>query len=177
MNQENLQNRRNALRTLLLESTIPISATTLAKQFHVSRQVIVGDIALLRASGESIFATPKGYLYNDTAQTASPFAFIGMIACKHFDDDLCTELYTIVDFGGCVIDVTIEHSVYGQISGALDIHSRLDVDDFIEKLKVSHGRPLSDLTSGIHLHRIGCKDAHTFDLIQQALKEKGIILE
>ena len=39
--------------------------TTLAKEFDVSRQVIVQDVALLRANGKNIFSTNRGYLIQE----------------------------------------------------------------------------------------------------------------
>lgn len=168
------ERRDNILKTIQ-KSEGPVSASALASQLQVSRQVIVGDIALLRASGYQISATPTGYIVEENHAYAS-FGYVGIIACKHGGDQLREELYTIVDFGGTVLDVTIEHSTYGQISGALDIRSRHDTDIFMEKLKESQSRPLSELTDGIHLHRIGCKDKTTFDLILDSLVQKGIAL-
>ena len=54
--------RRAEILSTLAKSQRPISATTLAAEYHVSRQSIVGDIALLRASGADIIATSRGYL-------------------------------------------------------------------------------------------------------------------
>ncbi|MBK5246044.1 MAG: transcription repressor NadR [Peptostreptococcaceae bacterium] len=167
--------RRNQIIDAIKDSTSPVSASILAAQLNVSRQIIVGDIALLRASGHNISATPKGYVFeNDENQPA--FGYTGIIACKHDEKKLIEELYAIVDLGGTIIDVTIEHSTYGQISGRLDISSRRDVDEFINKLKLSQSKPLSDLTDGIHLHRIGCRDECTFDLIVKDLVEREIAL-
>ncbi|MEG1930343.1 MAG: transcription repressor NadR [Anaerovorax sp.] len=176
MSQITSAERREKIVEILLNSEKPMSASTLAKKFQVSRQIIVGDVALLRASGSNVFATPKGYICQSDQSSHSPFGFMGMVPCKHTEAQLVSELYTIVDFGGCVIDVTIEHAIYGQLSGSLDIHSRRDVDEFVNKVVTGQGRPLSDLTGGIHLHRIGCKDKETFDLISQELKRLGILL-
>ena len=52
--------RRSAIYAQLTQASAPVSATTFAQRFSVSRQVIVGDIALLRAEGHSITATPRG---------------------------------------------------------------------------------------------------------------------
>lgn len=177
MSQDSSFSRREKVLKFLSSCSEPVSASSLAKKFQVSRQVIVGDIALLRASGSDIFATPKGYLCNENKEVASPFGFIGMVACKHYEDNLAEELYTVVDYGGTVIDVIIEHSVYGEISGPLDINCRLDADDFMKNLKENKSKPLSNLTDGIHLHNIGCKNKETFQLICEALKSKGIALE
>lgn len=168
--------RREKILEVLSNSKGPMSASALAGEFQVSRQIIVGDIALLRASGVNVFATPKGYICKSGNVTDFPFPFVAMVACKHSKEQLVSELYTIVDFGGCVIDVTIEHAIYGQLSGSLDIHSRHDVNEFVNKVVTGQGRPLSDLTGGIHLHRIGCKDQKTFDLISQELKKLNILL-
>lgn len=86
------------------------------------------------------------------------------------------ELYTVVDFGATVLDVTVEHSIYGQLSGKLELSSRYDVDLFIDKIKRTNTRPLSDLTKGIHIHKIGAIDKKVFDMAVKALKEKGIAL-
>src|SRR5665648_339888 len=121
--------RRNQIIETIKNSASPVSASMLAAQLNVSRQIIVGDIALLRASGHNISATPKGYVF-ENEENLSVFGYTGIIACRHDEKKLVEELYAIVDFGGTVIDVTIEHSTYGQISGRLDITSRHDVDEF-----------------------------------------------
>ena len=51
--------RREAILSRLEQACDPVSATALAGALSVSRQVIVGDIALLRASGAPIAATPE----------------------------------------------------------------------------------------------------------------------
>jgi transcriptional regulator of NAD metabolism len=167
--------RRNQIIEIMKNLDSPVSASALAKQFNVSRQVIVGDIALLRASGINILATPTGYAFENEKEIYA-YGYIGTIACRHDDERLIEELYAIVDFGGTIIDVTIEHTAYGQISGQLDISSRLDADLFINKIKISNVKPLSDLTDGIHLHRIGCRDKSVFDLILSNLIDRGIAL-
>ena len=86
------------------------------------------------------------------------------------------ELYTIVDFGGIVIDVTIEHSIYGEISGLLNLSSRYEVDMFVKSVSGESDKPLSTISGGIHLHKIGCKSEEIFNLIKEKLKEQGILL-
>ncbi len=162
---------------MLQRADQPLSATYIANTFHVSRQIVVGDVALLRASGHQIDSTPRGYLLNSESEENAPFPYVGMVACNHSSDQVAEELYTIVDFGGCAMDVTIEHPIYGQLSGKLDVHSRYDTDMFVEKVKTHSTKPLSVLTSGIHLHRVGCRDEETFLRIKQALREKGFLLE
>lgn len=168
------EERRKNIEKTLRSNTEPVSATALAKIFSVSRQVIVGDIALMRAAGIKISATPRGYVINSEADKIDNDY---TIACIHDDKNMAEELYAVVDNGGTVVDVTVEHPVYGQIVGELRISSRYDVDLFMEKIKNNQAQPLSNLTGGIHLHTIRCRDEETFNRIKRALKKQRIILE
>lgn len=159
---------------MLAESGSPVSASSIAEKFSVSRQIIVGDIALLRAGGHQIVATPRGYIL-EVEDSGSPY--VGILPCRHTPDQLRDELYTIVDFGGTVLDVTIEHSIYGQLSGQLNISSRYEADLFIDNINGSKDRPLSVISDGIHLHRVGCGSEEIFNLIRDSLKEKGILYQ
>lgn len=163
--------REKTILKVLGEAEAPVSASKLADLCEVSRQVIVGDVALLRASGVEIESTPRGYRLGGTNQE---FGYIGVVACKHYNDQLADELYTIVDYGGTVIDVLIDHPVYGEISGMLNIASRYDADLFLKQVLLDDVQPLSKLSDGIHIHRIGCKDKEIFNLIVEKLKKAGI---
>ena len=132
-----------------VEESRPLSATAIAKEFGVSRQIIVGDVALLRAAGENIAATPRGYVLQKERSSHTK-----TIACRHNDDNLLKELYIVVDNGCAVLDVTVEHPVYGQILGQLQIFSRYDADQFAKKLGENSAPPLCALTNGVHLHTI-----------------------
>ncbi len=165
--------RRIQLVALLAQSDSPVSASALAAHFSVSRQLIVGDIALLRASGSSITATPRGYVLDPVAQDEQGYE--QTIACTHDEDRLQEEIYTIVDLGGTLLDVTVAHSVYGQICAPLHISSRYDADLFLQKLQNSSAKPLCDLTDGVHLHRIRCADSQTMQRITAALLERGLL--
>lgn len=166
--------RRKEIIKALKGSDMPISASSLAGQLSVSRQIIVGDVAILRASGINIISTPRGYQYHDADESTFPYE--GLIACRHTPDQLQDELYTIVDYGGTAINVSIEHPLYGQLSGALNISSRYDADLFLKQVREEeNAKPLSLLTNGIHLHQIGCKDQMTFARIKEILMEKGIL--
>ena len=76
--------RRAKVLQLLKEQGSPLSGTALAKQFHVSRQVIVQDIALMRAENHRILSTNKGYLYRteETENTQPKRVFF----VKHHND-------------------------------------------------------------------------------------------
>ena len=128
--------RRNAIYQVLSADT-PISATALAGRFGVTRQVVVGDIALLRAEGRSVIATPRGYII------PVPDGFVRTIACVHNAAQTRDELNAMVDCGCTVIDVVVEHPVYGQLTAPLAISSRYDVEQFIEKMASASASPLS----------------------------------
>lgn len=162
--------RRNAIYQVLSADT-PISATALAGRFGVTRQVVVGDIALLRAEGRSVIATPRGYII------PVPDGFLRTIACVHNAAQTRDELNAMVDCGCTVIDVVVEHPVYGQLTAPLAISSRYDVEQFIEKMASASASPLSALTEGIHLHTLSCPDEEVFDHLRDKLREMGMLFE
>lgn len=166
------QERRNAICETIERSEKPISASALAKQFHVSRQIVVGDVALLRAAGKEIIATPRGYVMD---LSDMPEGVEHIIAVMHDESQLPDEIYTIVDLGGALIDVIVEHPLYGQLCGKLHIFSRYDADQFFEHLKTFEAKPLSNLTNGLHLHTIRAHDEVVFARICDALESKGFL--
>ena len=168
----NAAERRQQIIQLLTQADKPVSATTLASHCGVSRQIIVGDIALLRAGGMSVLATPRGYILENAG---APSYAERRVACRHGDDRLLEELYTVVDLGGALIDVTVEHSIYGQICAPLHIFSRYDADAFYQKIQTPGVKPLCDLTGGIHLHTLRAPDQATLDRVIQGLQEKGFL--
>lgn len=166
--------RRQAIMGYLAKSNNAISASQLAKELTVSRQIIVGDVALLRAEGEEIIATPRGYII---PRDSNEERFLGQIVCQHTEKEMQAELYTIVDYGGEILDVSVEHALYGELTGQLTIRSRSEVDDFFAKMTEKQAVPLSHLTNGIHLHTIACKDQETFQKIKNALTKLGILYQ
>jgi uncharacterized protein len=170
----NAAQRREKIQDVLKQSERPVSAGAFAKLLEVSRQVIVGDVALLRAANVPIAATPRGYVMQNPENRTG---LIRTIACRHGRDNMAEELYAIVDNGCGVLDVIVEHAVYGQIAGQLQIFSRYDVDDFIKKLAKSGSLPLCDLTEGVHLHTLSCPSEEAYRRVTEALKEKNILFE
>ena len=164
------EQRRGQILQLLQKADQPISAASLARQLGVSRQIIVGDVALLRAAGENITATPRGYL------VFHPAGLIRPVAVQHRPDQMAQELNIIVDHGCTVLDVIVEHPVYGQLTGRLDLSSRYEVSEFIQKVANSRSRLLSALTDGIHLHTISCSDEGAYRRVLAALKQEGFLL-
>ena len=166
------QERRNSIARALEQANTPLSATALAKEFSVSRQIIVGDIALLRAAGADITATPRGYVVPRSAPGVTR-----TLACRHSGKDMETELNAIVDQGCTVADVVVEHPIYGQLTGPLNLSNRYEVGQFITRCRKESASPLSLLTEGIHLHTVLCPDEGAFLRVQTALRELGVLLE
>ena len=165
------EERRGEILHALEQAETPVSAA-LAKQLHVSRQAIVGDVAMLRALNSPIAATPRGYVLLQSESRGQTYT----IACRHGRDLLPQELYAVVDNGGGLIDVIVDHAVYGQLTGKLHIFSRYDADEFVRKLSQSESTPLSALTNGIHLHTISCPSRECFERICAALRALGVLV-
>ena len=155
---------------VLRAADAPVSASALAEKFSVSRQIIVGDIALLRSSGEEILATPRGYVTPKEAR-----GILRRVAVKHTPQEMEAELNAIVDNGCTVIDVIVDHPIYGQLTGPLQISNRYEVSQFIERCKKAE--PLSSLTDGIHLHTLSCPDDAAFERTKSALRALRVLLE
>nr|WP_089861716.1 transcription repressor NadR [Halanaerobium salsuginis] len=166
--------RRKSLLECLKKSAEPIVGSRLAEEFQVSRQVIVQDIALLRAAGEEIIATSQGYLYEKNLRL--PTVRIS-IACQHDDGPaLRDELNTIIEYGGRIIDVKVEHPIYGELSGNLLISNQEDINNFIKNYQSNDASLLSVLTEGVHLHTIEAVNEQVLEKIKTELGNKGYLL-
>ena len=166
------EERRQAILEYLRQSSRPVSAGYLAERFSVSRQVVVGDVALLRAAGADISATPRGYVILKTGR-----GLARRVACRHDAAGMEAELCAVVDQGCAVLDVIVEHPIYGQLTGPLQLFSRYDVSQFLSHCLEAGARPLSDLTGGIHLHTLSCPDEAAFQRVQEALRDLDVLLE
>ncbi len=167
------ETRRLKILALLQEADAPINATKLARLLSVSRQSIVGDVALLRAKGEDIVATPRGYVLSAVQTTKSH-----QVVCRHKENQMREELYAIVDNGCTVCDVIVEHAIYGQLTGMLNLSSRYDVDKFIEKIEKNvSSMPISYLTDGIHIHTLQCPDDVHFQRVKEKLAQLHILYQ
>lgn len=168
----NAAERRGRILDYLRAAEGPLSATALAQKLSVSRQIIVGDVALLRAAGEAVTATPRGYVLD------RPRAGLRRtVACFHSGTDMERELTLVVDQGCTVENVIVEHPVYGQLTGPLDLSSRYDVSEFIRRVEENAARPLSLLTDGIHLHTLRCPDEGAFRRAVCALEDAGFLVK
>ena len=159
------EERRQAILEHLRQSSRPVSAGLLAERFSVSRQVVVGDVALLQASGADISATPRGYVILKADR-----GLIRRVACRHDGRGMEAELCAVVDQGCSVLDVIVEHPIYGQLTGPLRLASRYDVAQFVARCRQEAAAPLSQLTEGVHLHTVLCPDREAADRVRGALE-------
>ena len=165
--------RRNQMLQLLREKSEPISGTALAKHFGVSRQVIVQDIALMRAENHPILSTNKGYLCRTVAvENTQPKR---VLFVRHKDSQVLEEFMTVIDLGGRILDVAVEHELYGQIRVDLLIESTQDAANFSERLKACRDNPLKVLTDDCHFHTVAAPSEKLLDLIEKELREKGFL--
>lgn len=147
----------------------PISGSAFAKELHVSRQVIVQDIALLRAGGTDIFSTNRGYVLQKKHTVTRVFKE------KHTNEEVEEELQIIVDLGGKVNDTFISHKVYGLIRVPMNIRSRRDIQNYLSQITGGTSKALSTITSGYHYHTVEAESEEILDLIQQKLAERGFL--
>ena len=166
--------RREAIMRDLHDAAKPLSGSALARKAGVSRQVIVQDIALLRANGCDIIATARGYVLREGTAEQMPTR---LIKVHHTVDQLEDELDTIVDLGGAVLNVMVNHRVYGKITADLDIRSRRDVARYLESIRSGKSVPLMTVTSGYHYHRVAADTEEQLDEIEAALDAKGYLAE
>jgi len=163
--------RRLKIIELLSNAAEPISGSRLAKELGVSRQVIVNDVALIRATRPEIISTNSGYVILHSESRRRIFK------TRHTDEETEDELTAIVDLGGAVLDVFVEHKVYGTITAPLNIHSKREVQKFIEDMNSGVSTPLKNITQGYHYHTVEAHNTETLDEIEKALKDKGYLIE
>lgn len=168
------EQRRFQILKMLKEQESPLSGSALAKIFHVSRQVIVQDIALMRAENLGILSTNKGYLYRtDSAGNSQPKR---VYYVKHSTEQVLDEFMCITELGGTVLDVAVEHEIYGQIRVDLLIETVQDAVDFSEKIANCRDNPLKVLTDDCHYHTVSAASEKLLDLIEKELRSKGYLL-
>ena len=166
--------RREQMLQMLKKQGAPISGATLAKNFSVSRQVIVQDIALMRAENHQIISTNKGYIYRTEEQKNTQPKRVFCV--KHGTDQVMDEFVTVIELGGKVLDVAVEHELYGQIRVDLLIETIQDAQDFASRLVECKDNPLKVLTDDCHYHTVAAPSEKLLDLIQKELEAKGFLL-
>ncbi|MBA4537185.1 transcription repressor NadR [Bacillus aquiflavi] len=169
------EDRRIFLLNLLKNRNEPITGGELASLTNVSRQVIVGDITLLKARNEPIIATSQGYLY--LRQSSPTTTFERVIACHHTPERTEEELNILVDQGVKVKDVKIEHPVYGDLTASIMVSNRNEVKQFIKKVETTNAAFLSELTGGYHLHTILASEKRMLVEAENALRKANFLVE
>ena len=167
--------RRQAIIRELQGASRPISGSALSRAAGVSRQVVVQDIALLRADGHDVVATSRGYVLREGE--GQPCVPTRLVKVHHGVDDVGDELNTIVDLGGAVLNVMVNHRVYGKITADLDVRNRRDAERYLEGIRTGKSYPLMTVTSGYHFHRIAAETEEQLDEIEAALRAKGYLAE
>lgn len=167
------EERRIKIRQMLLRAEQPLTGTALAKGLHVSRQVIVQDIALMRAEHMPILSTNKGYLLRpDAARTQQPKR---VFFVRHTTEQVLEEFMTVIDLGGRILDVAVEHELYGPIRVDLLIESAQDAQDFVVRLADCRDNPLKVLTDDCHFHTVAAPSEKLLDLIEAEFRTRGFL--
>ena len=164
------EEREKKILEILKNSETLVSGTYLAEFFNVSRQIIVQDIAILKAKNIDIISTNRGYRLLSKGIKK-------IIKVKHDDSEIRNELNAIVDLGASVEDVFVIHKTYGKIRVKLDIKSRRDVDLLVKNINSKLSKPLKNLTDNYHYHTIIAENENIFKEVEDKLKELGILLE
>lgn len=164
--------RRSDILEVIKNSKKPISGGRLSELFNVSRQIVVQDIALLRAEGFDIIATTRGYIY----QTDKPRGLIKTIAVKHDASGMNDELKIITSFGATILDIIVEHPVYGELRSNLMLNSVLDLELFLKNFEDNNAELLSVVTNGVHLHSIEVPNEQIYSAIRIELQKRNILL-
>ena len=165
----NAEKRRQEILNILQKEQNPITASVLGERLGVSRQVIVGDVGMLRAAGYDIISLVRGYIIKKHQKYTKVFKVL------HSDDDVKTELNLIVDLGGNVEDVFVFHRVYGKLTAPMDIKSRADVDKFLSEIASGKSSLLKNVTSGYHYHTVCATSKEILENIEKELKSRGFL--
>lgn len=163
--------RRSEILSFIGNSDNPVPANALSEKFNVSRQVIVQDIAILRANGYDVTATNRGYVLNVKVQATRVFK------CRHSLDELVGEGVLVINAGGRIEDIFVNHRVYGRISARLDLYNRTHVEELYRSLVSGASKPLMSVTDGYHYHTVSADSEATLDKIESLLREKGFLIE
>lgn len=163
--------RRSEILSLIGNSQNPVTANFLSEKYSVSRQVIVQDIAILRAGGYGVISTNKGYVLG------AGFAAQRVFKCRHTLQELVEESEIIISRGGIVQDVTVNHRVYGKISARLELSTPRHAEELYRSLVSGASKPLMSVTDGYHYHTVSAESEQCLDEIENALKSRGFLIE
>ena len=169
----NGETRRETIKKMLLQAQRPLTGTALAQELHVSRQVIVQDIALMRAEQIPILSTNKGYLLRSEDTPAAQPKRVFFV--RHTTERVLEEFMTVIDLGGRILDVSVEHDLYGPIRADLLIENARDAAEFVDRLAACRDNPLKVLTDDCHFHTVSAPSEKLLDLIEGELRSRGFL--
>lgn len=164
--------RRESIYDLLNRSEKPIKGIDMAEQFGVTRQVIVKDMAILKSKFDNIISTSEGYFILKPDNRIKK-----RIIVSHDENEILSELKTIIKYGAYIEDIIIEHPIYGEIRANLYLKSLNDLNKFMDGFEKSQAKPLSTLTEGMHMHTISVENTEDYELILKELEEKGFLIK
>lgn len=168
------ETRRSELERRIRAAQGPLSGAQLAEALGVSRQVIVQDIAVLRARGIDIQPTPRGYVLGRNGE--APAGLRTLVAVRHTPEETAQELFAITESGVAVLDVVVEHPLYGELRGTLCLRTPDDVRTWLEELTRERASLLSSLTGGVHLHTLEAPTPAALALARRRLRDLGFLL-
>lgn len=163
--------RREQILSLLESSETPVPANVLAGRYGVSRQVIVQDIAILRANGYGVTSTNRGYVLSGKTQASRVFK------CRHSFEEIVDEGYLVIGAGGRIEDIFVNHRVYGRISARLELYNKTHVEELYRSLVSGASKPLMSVTDGYHYHTVSADSEEILDEIESLLKARGFLIE
>lgn len=165
------EERRREIVSFLGGADSPVTAGALSEKFGVSRQIIVGDIAIIRANGTEITSTNRGYVLKSCRGAKRVFK------CRHSLDELAEECYIIIGCGGEVEDVFVNHRIYGKLTSHLGLKTATHVEELYRSLASGASKPLMSVTDGYHYHTVSAADESVLDEIGHKLRERGFLIE
>lgn len=165
------EKRREEILSLISNVDSPVPANVLKDKFNVSRQVIVQDVAILRANGYNVIATNRGYVLNAESRATRVFK------CRHSFEEIVDEGALIIEAGGRIEDIFVNHRVYGRICARLDLRSRTHVEELYRSLVSGASKPLMSVTDGYHYHTVSADGEAALDDIEEKLRERGFLIE
>ncbi|MDE7379760.1 MAG: transcription repressor NadR [Clostridia bacterium] len=163
--------RRSEILSLIGNSQNPVPANLLSEKYSVSRQVIVQDIAILRAQGYGVISTNRGYVLGSGVGAERVFK------CRHTLQELVSESEIIISNGGKVEDITVNHRVYGKISARLELTTPRHAEELYRSLVSGASKPLMSVTDGYHYHTVSAESEESLDKIEQELRRAGYLIE
>lgn len=149
----------------------PVTGSELAARLGVSRQIIVSDMNTLREKHPEIVATRRGYCLDGATVYTRVFKVL------HTDKQIGEELIAAVDAGGFIKDVFVYHRAYGRLTAPLNIRTRADVDELLEKMQSGKSRSLLSTASGYHYHTVEANAVDRLDAVEAAWKAQGFLLD